>query len=127
MQNLNSWLHKANDDELNAQSILRHKDGTPSGVCFLSQQMAEKYLKAILLHNNKPLIKIHELDKLLELCLAHYSKLSSLEDDVIYLTDFYIDTRYPGDYDEFSWSEAEEAMHAAQRIKQLCLECISNA
>lgn len=42
------WIKKAHDDELNAQSILKHRDGTPAGVCFLSHQMAEKYFKAFL-------------------------------------------------------------------------------
>ena len=47
------WTKRANDDELNARSILTHKDGTPNGVCFLSHQMAEKYLKAFLVHKKK--------------------------------------------------------------------------
>ena len=46
--NYKEWLDKANDDYLNAKSILNHKDGAPSGVCFLSQQLAEKCLKALL-------------------------------------------------------------------------------
>ncbi|MBI2459091.1 MAG: HEPN domain-containing protein [Parcubacteria group bacterium] len=41
------WVRKARDDELNIRSILKHRDGAPSGVCFLSQQMAEKYLKGL--------------------------------------------------------------------------------
>lgn len=47
------WLKKAEDDELNAKSILKHRDGTPSGVCFLSQQIAEKCLKTLLVFNKK--------------------------------------------------------------------------
>ncbi len=31
------WLNKIQDDELSAKSILKHKDGSPSTVCFLSQ------------------------------------------------------------------------------------------
>ena len=51
------WLKKVKDDELNAASILRHRDGTPNGVCFLSQQMAEKCLKAFLVEEKKNILK----------------------------------------------------------------------
>ena len=118
------WLLKAKDDELNAESILRHRDGTGSGVCFLSQQMAEKYLKAVILYKQRQLPKIHSLDRLLEMCILSDHNLEVLKNDAVYLTVFYIETRYPADYREFSWSEAEAAIHAAQRIKQLCLEVI---
>ena len=40
------WIKKANDDELNARSILAHRDGMPSGTCFLSHKMVEKYLNS---------------------------------------------------------------------------------
>jgi len=43
------WIKRADNDELNIVSILKHKDGEPSLTCFLSQQMAEKYLKALLI------------------------------------------------------------------------------
>ena len=62
------WIKKANDDELNAVSILKHRDGTPNCVCFLSQQTAEKYLKAFLVQEKKKYPKIHPLDALWELC-----------------------------------------------------------
>ncbi len=47
------WIKKAKDDELNACSILTHRDGAPNGVCVLSHQMAEKYLKAYLVLKKK--------------------------------------------------------------------------
>ena len=54
------WIKKAADDELNAQSPYT-RDGAPSGVCFLSQQIAEKYLKALLVFHHKPFLKVHDL------------------------------------------------------------------
>lgn len=118
------WLDKANDDELNAESIFKHQDGTASGVCFLAQQMAEKYLKAMILLKQKQLPKIHSLDRLLEICVADDMSLATLKDDAIYLTDFYVETRYPGNYNEFNWQDAKEALTAAKNIKQVCLEII---
>ena len=111
------WVLKAKDDELNAVSILKHRDGTASVVCFLSQQMAEKYLKAFLTFRGERFPKIHILDFLLELCLKLDSGFIKLKDDAIFLTDFYVETRYPGDYPEFNWKDGEKAFKAALRIK----------
>lgn len=54
-----NWFGKADEDEISAQAVL--KNGSPSTACFLSQQIAEKYLKALLVFSNKPFPKIHDL------------------------------------------------------------------
>lgn len=77
------WLRKDKDDELNAQSILTHRDGAPSGVCFLSQQMAEKHLKGYLVFKKSRFPKIHFLDKLTELCKKIDSSFVEIKDDAI--------------------------------------------
>ena len=46
--NIQEWIAKAKDDELSIKAIIKEK-AAPSTVCFLSQQMAEKYLKALLI------------------------------------------------------------------------------
>ena len=118
-----SWFQKADEDELSISAILKN-NGAYSTVCFLSQQMAEKYLKAILIHHQGELPKIHALDRLLELCTAIEPDMLVLRDDAIFLTDFYIDTRYPGNYYDFSWSDAKQALTAAERIKTTCLKAL---
>ncbi len=112
------WLKKAHDDELNARSILKHRDGAPSGVCFLSHQMAEKYLKAFLIFQNKWYPRIHQLDKLLELESQFDPSFIKLLDDALFLNSFYVPTRYPGDYPNFSWQDANNAFRAAEKIKK---------
>jgi len=118
------WIKKANDDELNARSILTHRDGTPNGVCFLSHQTTEKYLKSFLVFKKEWFPKIHALDTLTELCEEIDSSFKELEEDAIFLNAFYTPARYPGDYPEYSWKEAEKAFAAAQRIKAFCLNKI---
>ncbi len=49
----NEWIKRANEDELSANVILKEEGGAPNTVCFLSQQMAEKYLKAFLIFHKK--------------------------------------------------------------------------
>lgn len=118
------WFKKAEDDELNARSILTHRDGTPNGVCFLSQQMAEKYLKAFLVAKKRWFPKIHPIARLLEFCMDIDASFNTLREEAIFLTEFYAETRYPGDYPEFSWQEAEQAFVAANKIKGFVLEKI---
>ncbi|MCX6761487.1 MAG: HEPN domain-containing protein [Candidatus Moranbacteria bacterium] len=58
------WFKKANEDDLSAQSLLRHRDGTASVACFLSQQMAEKYLKGLLVSCASSFPKIHDVKRI---------------------------------------------------------------
>ncbi len=120
------WLIRAGDDELNARSILKHKDGTPSGVCFLTQQMAEKYLKAFLVYSTMDYPKIHQLDKLLELCAAEDDSFNEMRDDAILLNEFYMEMRYPANIPNFSWKEAEEAFKTAEKIRDFVLGKLKN-
>ena len=115
------WLKRAYDDELNARSILTHKDGAPNGPCFLSQQMVEKYLKAYLVFRKKRFPRIHALDNLLELCMEIDSSFIKLKADAIFVNKFLVATPYPGDYPEFSWKDAKEAYEAALRVKDFVL------
>ncbi len=111
------WLDRANDDELNARSILTHRDGTENAVCFLCQQGAEKLLKGLLILQHLEPPKIHDLLKLASLIEKSGLVMTSLIDDLNILDKFYIDTRYPGDYEKYSWSDAEEALKSLNKIK----------
>lgn len=118
------WIKKAEEDELNIQSILKHKDGTPSVACFLSQQMAEKYLKALLIFFDLELVKVHDLIKLSSFLKNDVSRIKEIGNETALLNQYYIETRYVGDYPEFFWREAEEAYMAAKKIKEFVLERI---
>lgn len=118
------WLDRAKDDGLNAASILEHQDGAPNGVCFLSQQMAEKYLKSFLVQEKKEYPKIHSLLKLTELCVKIDKGFIEIRDEAIFLNTFYVHVRYPGEYLEFSWKEAKQAFKSAERIKNFVLSKI---
>lgn len=116
------WFKKGDEDELNALSILKHRDGTPGAVCFLSQQIAEKYLKGLLVFLKNDLVKIHDLVKLEEIISEALPDMREMHQETSLLNRFYIETRYPGDFPEFSWKDAEEAYAAAKKIKKFVLE-----
>lgn len=119
------WFKKGDEDELNALSMLKHRDGTPSVVCFLSQQMAEKYLKAMLIFYDQELIKTHDLTRLGSDILRFVPETKELENELDLLSEYYIETRYVGNYPEFSWSDAEKAYEAAARIKNFVLDKVN--
>lgn len=45
------WFARASDDELSCEALFKEKV-SPGNICFLSQQMAEKYLKGLLSYAN---------------------------------------------------------------------------
>jgi HEPN domain-containing protein len=118
------WMKKSREDELSAQSMLKHRDGTPSVACFLCQQMAEKYLKALLIFLDLELIKTHDLIKLSSILEEKVPEITEISDELAKLNRFYIETRYVGDYPEFSWQDAEEAFKAAKKIRDFVLKKI---
>lgn len=118
---IKEWLKYAYNDELNAQSILTHRDGHPNGPCFLSQQMAEKHLKALLVFHRKRVPKLHDLLELETLLIILEPKIKKLHEDLVTLNRYYITTRYPGDFPEFSWKDAKHAYESALRVKDFVL------
>lgn len=121
------WVKKASDDELSCKAILDDKDGAPSSVCFMSQQMAEKYFKAYLVFKNNSFPKIHDLKKLVYLCKEIDPEFTDLNKEAVELTQFYVETRYPAEYPEgISWDMAEEAFKMAERVKGFVKEKILN-
>lgn len=124
-KNYQEWFKKAQEDELSISAILK-EDGAPSTVCFLSQQMAEKYLKGLLVFHNKVFLKVHDLLELEMLLLEFEPEIKQYDDELDVLNRYYIETRYPGDYPEFSLQEAREAFEAVKRIKNFVLDKIKS-
>lgn len=121
---MREWVKRAEDDEMNIKSVLTHRDGTPAYVCFLSQQMAEKYLKSLLLHVSGDYPKIHELTELSAQLEPYFGAVAErMKDDTALLTPYYVGTRYPADIplESFTWELAEEAFAAVCRIKEFVL------
>lgn len=122
---IQKWLKLADDDEKTCESILKHRDAPPAPVCFFSQQMAEKYLKALLILHGKPVSKIHDLKRLATLLESAVPDIAELENSFNILNKFYITTRYPAEIPEgFSWKDAEEAFVAARMVKEFSMKKI---
>jgi HEPN domain-containing protein len=68
------WTKRADNDLKVAEHTLKITRNCPTEiVCFHSQQCVEKYLKAYLVHINKPFPKIHDIEQLLLMFPKHIS------------------------------------------------------
>ncbi|OGN09115.1 MAG: hypothetical protein A3J46_05170 [Candidatus Yanofskybacteria bacterium RIFCSPHIGHO2_02_FULL_41_11] len=112
------WQGKASEDLLSLEALLKHREGSPSTGCFLAQQAIEKLLKSVLVFHGVELEKIHDLVVLLNRIKNYEPEVTQFYEDIAILTRYYIETRYPGDYLEFSWEECERAYEVADKIRK---------
>lgn len=118
------WAQYAEED-LQMAKLGMKENGPPNQICFHSQQVAEKYIKGFLVYSDRQFKKVHQLRYLLELCAQIDSSFEKiLRDDIMYLSRFYIETRYPGDFASFSADEAKRALTAAINVKDFVLSKI---
>lgn len=118
------WLLKAEEDFNAAKSLIAHGTSFLSTVCFHSQQAAEKYLKAFLTYHQVEFPKTHDIDELLDLIAPKDSKLSESLRDVIVLTNYGVDVRYPGDFPNVTSSDAQQSIQMAEKVRTLVLELL---
>lgn len=112
------WIEKAEEDLLSLESLIKHRDGSPSTGCFLAQQAIEKLLKALIIKHGGELEKIHDLVTLLQRIIKLEPGIEQFSKEIAAVTHYYIETRYPGDYSEFSWEDCQKAFEIANKIKE---------
>ena len=120
------WLARGDDDLALIKLILEKGTGSPNLACFHAQQAGEKYLKGFLAHHDLHVRKIHDLEALLEDCKNVDSSFETLQDNARFLSQFYVRSRYPDDYVEFSREDAKKAFEAALRVKEFVLSKINS-
>jgi HEPN domain-containing protein len=114
------WLKFATDDIRSAEVLLREE--IFNMVCFHSQQIVEKSLKAFLRHHSERIPYIHILEELCERCIEIDPSFTQLQEDCIALDIFYQPTRYPeapaGSLPEGmpNREQAEETLQKAKNI-----------
>lgn len=106
---------------MRAESNLRiARQGRGEGIfledlCFEAEQAAEKALKALLIHLSGEYPKVHSFTVLLEQ-LEQYVIVPKFVREVVELSDYAVQTRYPGDYCPVSEKEYKRALELAERV-----------
>jgi HEPN domain-containing protein len=108
------WVEKAEGDLQAAAQLLKSRTKPVDIVCFHAQQCIEKYLKALLIWHGLDFPKSHNLTLLFErLPVKTRPEMSS--EERLRMTDYATVTRYPGDYEPITLTEARHAVALARR------------
>jgi len=111
------WIEKAKGDFITAGRELKvRKSPNYDAVCFHSQQVAEKYLKAFLQENNTPIPKIHSLLELLSICIGIDSACQFIYPILNLLEGYAVEFRYPGRF--ASKEDAKTAYNSTKSVRK---------
>jgi HEPN domain-containing protein len=111
-----AWLQRARSDIQVGRAALRTEGVMPEDVCFHAQQCAEKALKALLLHMEIAFPKTHAIEVLLDLLKAHGVSIPGGVDEAFELSEYAVQTRYPGEWEPVTRSEARHALERAALV-----------
>jgi len=120
-----SWLAKADDDYQLIERLAAEADEFPAIVAFHSQQVSEKYLKALLVVHQIDFPKTHDIKQLLALLRPAEPEAAAQLADARWLTPFGAAMRYPGDYPELHPGDAQRAIETARRVRAVVLEVLA--
>ncbi len=111
-----SWLHKAKEDLRAARVGLEAEPPLLGHVVFACQQAAEKTLKGFLTWHDTPFRRTHDLTELGQQCVGLDPFLEPQLRMGEVLTVYAWAFRYPGDLEEPSRREAEQALALADEL-----------
>jgi HEPN domain-containing protein len=109
------WVDKAESDMKGVRQLGGRRPQLNDLMCFHCQQAAEKYLKALLQEQGVPVPRTHDLGDLLDLLLPYDAALRPLRRGLVFLTQFAVDYRYPGE--NATKRQADSAIRWAERTR----------
>lgn len=112
------WVERAEEDFRTAEYTLTMPENCPYGtICFHSQQSVEKYIKALLVWRSIAFPKVHDIGELVQLLPSDIALILSVDEQEL-LTDYATGTRYPGDREPITRTEAEEAVAMSRKVRE---------
>jgi HEPN domain-containing protein len=118
------WRSIAQEDLDAAIDMMRGDFGTPRHACLLAQQAAEKLMKAVLIEFQIEFPRTHDLDRL-RLLLPPDLRSSIQSIDLAELSEWAVESRYPGEWPELGKQDAEQGVLTAQKIFRELLKVLS--
>ena len=110
------WLQRA-ESNLEIARRARGEKVLLEDLCFEAQQSAEKALKALLIYLSGDYPMVHAFTLILERLEQHVAVPEPIR-EVVELSDYAVQMRYPGDYYPVSEDEYERALELAARVLQ---------
>ena len=117
------WIALADKDLYAAEIMIKEDYSLTNIVAFHCQQAIEKYLKALLIENDIPLIRTHDLIRLNGM-IKEVKDLDIDEEKLIMINEVYSDSRYPGELGlmpdgALSDKQAKEFIEYVKEIKAI--------
>lgn len=122
---ISEWLKRARSNLERARAGKSCEEILYEDLCFDAQQTAEKSLKALLVKLNKPFPKTHSIGSLLKLIEENSIEIPGDVNQSKILTDYAVDTRYPGMYEAVSEDEYKEALKLAEDVYEWTTKMIT--
>ena len=117
IEKIEQWLAYGDEDLRFARHGMTIENDTPYRlIAYHAQQCAEKYIKAYLIYQRIDFPSTHNISHLLELLpeTERDNKLFNAEE----LTPFAVMTRYPGEDEPVTESEAKKALEIASMVRE---------
>lgn len=109
------WLRYAREDLEAATVLVEQQTVVPRHICWLTQQAAEKALKAVLVFLETDFPWRHDLDALRNLIPAGW-QVKEDHPDLAELTEWAVEARYPGDWPDATDADARSAVEQARGV-----------
>jgi len=112
MTRYEEWIERAKSSLELAQAKIVHYIYYED-LCYQSQQSVEKALKGLLIYYGENPEFTHNIEILLKE-LKKFTEIPENIEDAVLLTDYAVQTRYPGEYDEVTKEEYERSVKIAK-------------
>lgn len=116
LQRAREWLKRAKSNLARVKAGRISEDILYEDLCFDAQQAVEKALKALCIIHGIKFSKVHDIAYLMELLGKGNIKIPKRLQRAKILTDYAVETRYPGDYIPVDEDMYEDALKLAERI-----------
>jgi HEPN domain-containing protein len=112
-----AWVRKAEEDRRVLIQLRSARPRVHSSICFHCQQMAEKYLKALIQERGVVVPRTHDCERLVNTLAPTDPTLVRFEQAAQGLTRFAVGPRYPDLFSRPDVSRSRSAWNAAERIR----------
>lgn len=119
------WLNRAKSSLAKAKSAVDEPEIYLEDLCFDAQQAAEKAIKAILIHLGVRFPYVHDLAQLLALVAAAGQNFSESVRQAASLSEYAVETRYPGLAEPVTMTEYAQAVAIAEEVVRWAQDIIS--
>lgn len=113
---MQEWLRRAKSNLLKARHGKTSDEILYEDLCYDAHQAAEKALKAVFVAYGLQFPKTHDISFLIELLEKSEVKIPQELHRARALTEYAVETKYPGDYAPVSEEEFKESIQIAEEV-----------